>query len=556
MGIERPAGPYGEEMTAPPAWPEVDETTLLDAADAFDADRKAVDEQLWVFQQGRTRLFEDDVWSGQAANAAHAKHQQQITTLQAHVQGSTAAAKLYRDSAGVVVSTKQQIIENVENAQKLINQAANHPQATAEQKDFFIKGLVKHTHAENVQLVQAGAARLGKPPATPLTVRAASNGREVPLAPPPDPPPTAIPEDPKQFHDWWQGLSREQKDQLYSQDHNIGNHPGMPWDPSDGLGKDHYNQLYLTELRQQAQANVDQLQRQADELARQAYMGNPNSAAQLRALQPQLAAAKHDLDGYNAVQADLNKKGPQRYLGLIDDHGHAAIAIGNPDNATRNAIFVPGTGQDLPTIGGADAKATAMYNAAHDADPRQTVAVTTWMGYDRPMDVFAARHPDAAIAGAGALDAFESGQRASHVGPPSVDTVIGHSYGSTLVGAAASGGHQLDANNIIAVGSPGVLVDHAADLSLDPGAHVYAMRAQNDIIGLGRVVTEWTLGGDPMAPNFGATRLEAAPGPTWPLGLPSIPAHSSYWDQGNPALANMGSVIAGVPPPYVIGQAR
>ncbi|WP_181786730.1 alpha/beta hydrolase [Mycobacterium shimoidei] len=543
-------------MTAPPAWPEVDETTLLDAAQAFDADQKAVDDQLWVFQRGSTRLFDDDAWSGQAANAARTKHQQQIAALQAHVQGSAAAAKLYRDSASVVISTKQQIIENVENAQKLINRVANDAQATAEQKDFFIKSLVKQTHAENVELVQAGAARLGKPPASPITVRPASNGREVPLTPSVDGPSRSVPEDPKQFHDWWQSLTREQKDQLYRQDRNIGNHPGMPWDPSDQLGKNHYNQLHLTELRQQAQANVDRLQRQADELARQAYMGNHDSAAQLHALLPQLAAAKHDLDGYNAVQAELNKKGPQRYLGLIDDQGHAAIAIGNPDMATRNAIFVPGTGQDLPTIGGADAKATAMYNAAHDADPRQTVAVTTWMGYDRPMDVFEARHPDAALAGASALDAFESGQRASHVGSPSVDTVIGHSYGSTLVGAAASGGHHLDANNIIAVGSPGVLVDHAAELSLDPGAHVYAMRAQNDIIGLGRIATEWTLGGDPMAPNFGATRLEAAPGPTWPGGLPSIPAHSSYWDLGNPALANMGSVIAHVPPPYVIGQAR
>lgn len=187
MGIERPGGPYGPEMTAPPAWPEADETALLDAADAFDADKKAVDEQLWAFQQARTRLFDDDVWSGTAANAANAKHQQQISTLQAHVNGSAAAAKLYRDSAGVVLTTKQQIIENVENAQKLINQVADDSQATAEQKDYFIKGLVRATHAENVQLVQTGAARLGKLPATPLTVRPASTGREAPLTPPQDP---------------------------------------------------------------------------------------------------------------------------------------------------------------------------------------------------------------------------------------------------------------------------------------------------------------------------------------------------------------------------------
>jgi len=34
------------------------------------------------------------------------------------------------------------------------------------------------------------------------------------------------------------------------------------------------------------------------------------------------------------------------------------------------------------------------------------------------------------------------------------DTVIGHSYGSTLVGGAAGGGNHLAADNVIAVASP------------------------------------------------------------------------------------------------------
>jgi hypothetical protein len=72
------------------------------------------------------------------------------------------------------------------------------------------------------------------------------------------------------------------------------------------------------------------------------------------------------------------------------------------------------------------------------------------------------------------------------------------------------------------------------------------MRAANDIIGISGVVGEWTLGPDPMAPNFGATNLAADPGPVGPVGLPTVDAHSGYWDQRNIALANMGAVIAGV----------
>jgi hypothetical protein len=362
-----------------------------------------------------------------------------------------------------------------------------------------------------------------------------------------------LPKDPKQFADLWNQLTPDEKDWLYSQDHDIGNHDGMPWDPTDHLGKDHYNRLHLPELKQQAQADVDRMQRSLDELMREP---NADDGA-IYSLQSQLAAAKNHLQGYQDVEATLNKSGPHRYLGQLDQWGHGAVAINNPDTAKRNAILVPGTGQDLTTMDGADNKSLAMYGAALDADHNlkpEDVSVTTWMGYDRPMNLAQADFPDPARASAANLDAFEAGQRASHVGAPSVDTIVGHSYGSTMVGAAASGGHQLGVDNIVAVGSPGMLVDHASDLSIAPGGHVYAARAENDIIGAAGGTTQWTLGPEPDEQSFGAIHLQADPGPSWPLGLPSIDAHSSYWSPENPALANMGSIIAGKPPPFVVGQ--
>ncbi|OBI82700.1 alpha/beta hydrolase [Mycobacterium sp. 1245805.9] len=373
----------------------------------------------------------------------------------------------------------------------------------------------------------------------------------------PQSPVPALPDDPQQFTQAWNALTPEQKDAEFQQNPFIANHPGMPWDPPDHLGKDHYNRLELTSLEQRTQADVDRMQGRANDLLNKLYMGDHSQATtdELNALRPQLLAARHSLDGYKTVQATLNRNdGVKRYLGLIDDKGHAAVAIGNPDYAKRNALFVPGTGQDMPTFEGSDLKSLRMYNAAMAADPDLKpgdVAVTTWMGYDRPMNLFEAASPDRAHAGAAALDSFESGMRASHVGAPSIDTVIGHSYGSTVVGAAATGGHHLDANNVIGVGSPGMLSHHASDLSLDPGATVYGMRARNDII---EVVTDLTLGHDPAAQEFGGARLFASPGPSSdPIGLtPSVEAHSSYWSEGNPGLLNMGAVIAGVPPPNVI----
>ena len=96
----------------------------------------------------------------------------------------------------------------------------------------------------------------------------------------------------------------EEKDWLYSRDHDIGNHDGMPWDPSDHLGKDHYNRLHLPELKQQAQADVDWMQHSLDEL-----MGERNADdGAIYSLQSQLAAAKTRLQGYQDVEATLRTK--------------------------------------------------------------------------------------------------------------------------------------------------------------------------------------------------------------------------------------------------------
>ena len=356
-----------------------------------------------------------------------------------------------------------------------------------------------------------------------------------------------LPADPKQFNTLWNRLTAEEKDWLYRQDHSVGNHPGMPWDPPDRLGKDHYNRLHLTEVAQQVQSDVDRIQHDIEEVTSGAQVDD----GAVYALLSQLTAARDRLAGYTAVAATLaSTDGPKRYLGLLDESGRGAVSVGNPDVARRTAVFVPGTGQGLTRMPFSDQKAFAMYAAARAADSGlrpDDVAVVTWMDYDRPMDLSRAAFPQPAYGGAGRLDAFEDGQRASHVGAPSIDTVIGHSYGSTVVGAAASHGRHLDADNVIAVGSPGMLVDRAGRLDLRPGAEVYVMRAAHDAISVGGIVTDWTLGADPIGPGFGARRLAADPGPPGPFGLPSIGAHSSYWAAGNVALKNFGAVIAGLP---------
>ena len=91
-------------------------------------------------------------------------------------------------------------------------------------------------------------------------------------------------------------------------------------------------------------------------------------------------------------------------------------------------------------------------------------------------------------------DDAEAGDAAEH----GAQTVLGHSYGSLVVGQAADGhgggpsggvtGHvgnggssRLDADSIVFVGSPGVGAGSAAELRV-PGGEVWATTARNDVI--------------------------------------------------------------------------
>lgn len=362
---------------------------------------------------------------------------------------------------------------------------------------------------------------------------------------------SGLPEDPEELHTVWAMLTPAEKDLFYRHDHGIGNLPGVSF-----VDKNHYNRRHLNELLAAATAERDRL---AAEHPDWAAFGPTVDERESGSPEWLVWSTRWDeitrtINGYTAVQQGLlGQDGVPRFLSMLDDHGHAAITIGDPDHATRNAVFVPGTGQDLRRWQSSDHKSAAMYRAALAANPRlrpQDLSVTTWMGYDRPMSLLEAGWPDRAHSGAVPLDRFEEGMRASHTGPRSLNTVIGHSYGSVVVGDAASAGHHLDVDNVVAVGSPGMLVNHAADLDLNPGATVYAMEARNDIVRLGAGGFGFGLGlCPPYDPAFGAVLLAADPGPTFAGVFPSVDAHSSYWNDDNVALANLGAVIAGVRPP-------
>ncbi len=180
-----------------------------------------------------------------------------------------------------------------------------------------------------------------------------------------------------------------------------------------------------------------------------------------------------------------------------------------------------------------------------------STSVIAWVGYNAPQDIFPQAAENSYADGAKQdLDRFQDGLRASHDGPPAHDTVIGHSYGTTVVGHAARDG-DLNANDVVFVASPGVGVTDAEQLHLDGvpadqvGQHIHSTVAQHDPIQLAAGVN----GPSPTGLSFGGTTFNSKPGdagPWYELGW-NAAVHSQYWNPGNTSLTNMGLIIAGKP---------
>nr|WP_237417969.1 alpha/beta hydrolase [Actinomadura rayongensis] len=200
--------------------------------------------------------------------------------------------------------------------------------------------------------------------------------------------------------------------------------------------------------------------------------------------------------------------------------GRAIVAFGNPDTAKHTGVYVPGTTENLDKFTGSMNRAFNLNQATSQltGGPVSTIA---WLGYDAPNNVFDhllpgdAAVPGYAIRGGAQLNSFvdglrvaqnDAGDAGSHL------TLVGHSYGSTVIGEAAKQHDgRLPVDDIVVAGSPGMHVAHAGDLGIGAG-HVWAEKAPGDPVPLAGKVFHggWTLHG-PQVPSdegFGANRLD------------------------------------------------
>lgn len=363
---------------------------------------------------------------------------------------------------------------------------------------------------------------------------------------------------PDQNAEWWKSLTPEQRaDYLSVHPGVLGAMNGLPSDV-----RDEANRMVLAETRATYQLELDAIPKEPNK-----YAPNPRGNYPATVITPEWFEWKRKygdekarlegvMKGMDAIQARFDRTGrdglPEAYLlgfdptGLGD--GKVILANGNPDTADHVGVYVPGTYTGIESIGeGADhadlGRGDRLWAESSRFAPEQKVSVITWFDYNAPDSIVPeATRGEYAAEGGPRLYEFLQGSRAAQEGVDGTrahTTVIGHSYGSTVVGVSAQSGSWKDpeaVNDFVFAGSPGVQADHAADLGVGAD-HVWAMGGPWDdqvVRQGGRLMGLGDNGVIPTDESFGGKIMKS-----------DSSGHTGFWDESSLSMRNQAAVIVG-----------
>jgi hypothetical protein len=449
------------------------------------------------------------IWTGSAADA--------VTT---HLGGLIRRLNLFRLGCWAADQALSEFAAELARARSLLAGSAHagvavatdgtvtgHPPEAVRATTEAVAGAV--TVAAEADAVASGRLAAAGHLAAVERLAAIGDGEGSAVNPPPC---TATP---AEVHRWWQALTAErQRRLLASVPDRIGSLDGIP-----AAARDLANRLAMDEL--------------------------PPTTPGLAALADRLA----------------DDRGPRAYLMELDPagEGRAVVALGDPDRAAHVLTQVPGMTADLASYGGELARAERIAVRAAQLAPETSTSTIMWLGYDAPDFLNEAATRSRADAGAAGLRRFQDGLRATHLGAPAQQTVLGHSYGSLVVGSAAAR-PGLAADDVVFAGSPGVGVDSAADLHVPPG-RVWSTTSRTDIVqwaavsprslaedlllsravpggalaAFGRPEDDLYFGTNPSDPAFGARVFASRPNA----------GHLGYWDPGSESLDALAAIATG-----------
>ncbi|SFD59110.1 Alpha/beta hydrolase [Actinopolyspora alba] len=279
------------------------------------------------------------------------------------------------------------------------------------------------------------------------------------------------------------------------------------------------------------EANTALLARERNRLREQIREVVARARAEGRSSSDAAESLYESLDTLEELQAYLRQD--EKYLlsldGTADNRGRVIVASGNPDTADHVATFVPGTRSDLGNAMDYIVDGDKVRERAEQLAPGEDVANITYLDYESPDSLVSAARESFAENGSADLARFQEGLRISHQGPVSHNTIIGHSYGTTVIGYTASGA-GLAVDDMVFMGSPGVGTWRASELGI-PSEHVWSGTAPLDPI---RSVPDGWFGQDPNNPFFGAREVP----------VDAMGDHNTYWDDRE-SVDGMARIVAG-----------
>jgi pimeloyl-ACP methyl ester carboxylesterase/uncharacterized protein YukE len=499
----------------------------------------------------KTRLGKLDGWRGDAAEAARAHFEDvrsEYSTTAEYIEKIPPALRDLSDAITEAQGTVDGVMSTVDSTYLLsVNRDTGEVRAGAggpgDMRTDDEKEADRQTARELTETIQGAledvreadqvaSAALGETlsSAAGLELEAVGEGNVVY--------PSDIPGDgasAQDVKDWWDSLTpMEQESAIYTHGDVIGGMDGIPVED-----RDRANRIGFAEEHAELNARHTELEE----------LGDNRTADQNR----EYERLGDTLTGMNAIDERLEREPsdsrPQSYLldYSTEGNGRGIVATGNPDTADNVVTSVPGTGSNLAGIGGELDRGDLILAQTGRLSAADTAAIT-WVGYDAPQDLGQATNAHYAEDAAADLRGFQDGLRATHEGSDSNNTVIGHSYGSTVIGHSAQGDNaQLDVDNVVFIGSPGVGVDNASELQVPEDTNIYASTAENDII---RSTPPFIHGPQPIGEDFGAQPFTSAPGTdgSWITAGYSAEAHSEYWNKESESLRNMGRIVVGGQP--------
>ena len=378
---------------------------------------------------------------------------------------------------------------------------------------------------------------------------------------------------PEERAKYWSQQSEAQKQHLCDKYPDlIGNADGV-----EGWARDRANRNRLPKLKQEAKDNVSTY----TELLKSPWIDSNTRAYYLS----ELDKAEKAVKAYDAVQEQLDKgisledyqhgkKGdPVSLLTLQNDGGRvkAAMGQGDVDHAKNVATFVPGIGTTVEGSMGDYMRQTKNLRSAAMAQGNlsaRDVATVAWLGYDapgkadlnQPQNIPGIISPFLAQSGSDRLAGFMNGMQASRdygAGDAHM-TLVGHSYGSSTSGMAATKVKYGVIDDLVLCGSPGMGTYDAKNYHVDQNhLWVSGVPKGDSVQGMGAIRggIVGSLGKNPMDSDSGFTHLsdDATGSPKYNKDAPAskpfnfnFDNHSIYLEDGTETLQDIGRVAAGV----------